>query len=289
MFPDDAVKHSPKLQTAAVPLTLMKFKFLYCFLPLLALSLAAWGPVGHQAVALIAERHLSPEAQAGIKTLLGHEHLDEVSTWADEIKSDPAYKATSQWHYVNLPLGLSFEQFAQALQSPAHENVYTALQYCKRALQNPKAPRVVRQNALKFIVHLVGDMHQPMHVSRVEDQGGNHIELTFNRRNTNLHSLWDSGLLEQTGLTARQLAEQYDATITPEQITKWQHDAPMLWLWESYQISTLLYQETEQNKELPEDYYQQHIPVVQRRIAQAGIRLAGVLNEVFKGQEVVTK
>jgi hypothetical protein len=121
--------------------------------------------------------------------------------------------------------------------------------------------------ALKFIVHFVGDLHQPMHVSRAADKGGNTIQVNYDGRGTNLHSLWDSGLLEHGGLNYQQLSEQYDHATSAE-VKKWQGDAMIVWAWESYQISTRLYQEVDSMKgrSIDNSYYESHIGIVQHRI-----------------------
>jgi hypothetical protein len=135
---------------------------------------------------------------------------------------------------------------------------------------------------LKFIVHFVGDLHQPMHISRAEDKGGNTIQLNYEGQGTNLHSLWDTKLLEHEGLTYEQLAGKYDHA-SPAQIRKWQNDPLIQWIWESYSISSRLYAEIDSMKgrSIDESYYKAHIPIIRERIEQAGIRLAGVLNQLF--------
>jgi hypothetical protein len=130
-------------------------------------------------------------------------------------------------------------------------------------------------------------MHQPMHVSRAEDKGGNSIQLQFDGKGTNLHSLWDSGLINKQGETFEQMAIGYDKA-TSKEITAWQSTDPMQWAYESYQISTKLYAEADKDKSPGDAYYQQYIPIVQQRIEMAGIRLAGILNAIFKNVHIKT-
>jgi hypothetical protein len=142
-------------------------------------------------------------------------------------------------------------------------------------LADGNASREDRVNALKYVVHFVGDIHQPMHVSRAEDKGGNTIQVQYDGQGTNLHSLWDTKLLEHAGLSEDQLAQSFDKA-TPEQIKKWQGDRPMTWAWESYVISSQLYTEIGKNGNNIDDfYYAGHMPIVEDRIEKAGIRLAG--------------
>jgi hypothetical protein len=246
----------------------------------LSLGLISWGVTGHRTVGEIAGRHLSPKAKAAVKELLGHETMADVSTWADEIRKDNP--ETFNWHFINVPLGLSFEEFKAQVADGAGSNVYKSVLSAEHTLKDDKATRRQKVEALKFIIHFVGDMHQPMHVSRAEDKGGNTIMLSFNGEDTNLHALWDSKLLDYTGLSYDKLADKYDHA-TPSQITKWQSDPVIVWAWESYQISTILYNEVnaDGSSKLDKNYYDAHIGTVESRIEKAGIRLAGVLNAVF--------
>ena len=247
----------------------------------LSFFLMSWGYVGHQTIARIAENHLTPQAKAAIHNLLGKETIVNVASWADEIVDQPDYRSTAPWHYVNVEAGLNYEAFAAAVKSQNVPNVYTAIQNCKQVLTDKRAGIRQKANALKFIIHFVGDAHQPMHVSRAEDKGGNTVQMQFNGKGTNLHSLWDSGLINHEGLSFAHMADNYD-TATSQQIKQWQNDDIMIWLFESYQISTRLYAEAASSNDADETYYQDHISIVRHRIERAGIRLAGVLNGIFK-------
>jgi hypothetical protein len=245
--------------------------------------LISWGVTGHRTIGRIAENHLSPNAKAAVQELLGTETLASVSTWADEVRSQPDYRQTGPWHFLNLPLGLSYPEFEKLVKGMTGENVYSALLNEEQALSDKTTPREKKVEALKFIVHFVGDLHQPMHISRAEDKGGNTIQLNYEGAGTNLHSLWDTKLIEHEGLTYEQLAEKYDR-ISPAQIKQWQSDPLIRWIWESYEISSRLYAEVDAmtNRSIDDSYYQGHIAIIHERIGQAGIRLAGVLNEIFK-------
>jgi S1/P1 Nuclease len=250
------------------------------FLALTALVLASWGPKGHRAVAQIAQNHLSPAAKSAVKNILGTEDLVDVSNFADDIRTDPQYKYTGAWHYVNVEPGLTFGQFVKAVTTMPQENVYKMVIKFERVLKDPGKPVTERATALKYIVHLIGDLHQPMHVSNGADKGGNDIPVKFDGYNDNLHGLWDSGLIDHQGLTYKQMAVAYD-NATPVEIKRWQSDDLMVWLWESYQISTILYQEAAKAPNFDDNYYKTHLPVLEKRIEKAGIRLAGVLNGIF--------
>lgn len=254
-----------------------------------SLVLISWGYKGHKAVASIAEKHLTPNVKKVVDGTLDLKPMSEFASWADEVRNQPEYKYTAPWHFLNLPMGLNQQQFEQAVRSQQQPNVYSAILDCEKELSNKQETDwTKRQVALKFLIHLVGDAHQPMHISRAEDKGGNTIQVRFENKGTNLHSVWDTKLIDHEGLSDEQIAKEYD-TATPEQIKKWQSDDPMIWLWESYQISSKLYAEVESNNMLGEDYYKSHIGIVHDRIEKAGIRLAGLLNMIFKDGKMTVK
>jgi S1/P1 Nuclease len=253
------------------------------FALVLAAALLSWGVTGHRTIGKIAEGHLTQQAKSAVRELIGDTTLADVSTWADEVRGQPAYRSTGPWHYINLPLGLSRTDFETAVKGMTQDNVYSALQQQERILGSTASTRAQKVEALKYIVHFVGDLHQPMHVSREEDKGGNTIQLNYDGNGTNLHALWDSKLIDHQGLTYEQMAEKYDHA-TAAQIKQWQNEPLMEWIWESYQASSRLYAEVDamKSRSIDDSYYDAHIAIVQDRIEKAGIRLAGVLNEIFK-------
>ncbi|HEY4337774.1 MAG TPA: S1/P1 nuclease [Puia sp.] len=252
------------------------------FIVFLAVVLLSWGAVGHHAIGTIAERHLTPAAQAAVRELLGTESLADIASWADDVRPTPAYRATEPWHYINEPSGLSFSEFERDVEGGDRMNVYKALLAQEKVATDTKTTKQQKTEALKFIVHFVGDMHQPMHVSHAEDKGGNTIQVNFEGKGTNLHSLWDSKLIDRFASNYQELASKVDHA-TPVQISQWQKDAPIKWAWESYEISSRLYAEVDamKSRTIDDAYYQAHIGIVEQRLEQAGIRLAGVLNTLF--------
>ena len=256
-----------------------KYLALAC-LSLLPFSLRAWGVVGHRAIARIAENHLSAKAKRAVAALLGPETLPLVSTYPDEIRSDPAYKYTAPWHYLDTTPGLPYVQYVATIDTIQGPNSYRALQQMIAQLKDARQPKEDRVFALKFIVHLVGDVHQPMHAGHSADQGGNKVAVKFLGRDQNLHSLWDSGLIDYEGLTYNELA-QADDHASKAQIQQWQHEPLATWLFESYQLCEPLYAEAAQNPAFDYRYFPAHSVLLEQRLLQAGIRLAGVLNQAF--------
>ncbi len=247
----------------------------------LCLSLISWGVVGHRAIGQIAENHLSKKAQAAVKALLGSESLAMVSTYPDEIRSYEKYAYTAPWHYVNVAHGLSEAEFSTALKDMENPNIYKAILNCSQDLKDPAKTKEEKVFALKFLVHLVGDLHQPMHTGRSEDSGGNAIKVKLMRKETNLHGLWDSGLIDYAGMSYLELAKSCDVVSKAETKT-WQKDDVAKWAFESYQISQQLYAEAAKDPNFDYDYYPKHADFIKKRLAQAGIRLAGLLNEIYQ-------
>ncbi len=248
---------------------------------LLLVVLCSWGYKGHQTIGYIAQRHLTPRASAAVKQLLGTQSLADVSTWADEVSHQPDWRYTAPWHFVNVPPGLNRQQFINAVKSSPQGNLLQGLNKCEAEIIDPAVSGGQKIIDLKFIIHLAGDAHQPMHVSRAEDKGGNKIQVRFNGQGTNLHALWDSKLLDEQGLDNTEFAAKYDVQ-TPAHVAQWQSTSPLDWMYESYLISTRLYAETATDRDLSNMYYNQHIALADKRLEIAGIRLAGLLNRLFK-------
>ncbi|GAB3635319.1 S1/P1 nuclease [Hymenobacter arcticus] len=259
-------------------------KFLFALAVWAALPLHgwAWGVEGHRAIGIIAENHLTEKARREVMNLLGSQSLAMVSTIPDEMRYLPEFKETAPWHYVNTAMGLTHEPYLAAVKAQVEPNAYNVLLLKIKEMKDPAKTREQRAEALTFVVHIVGDIHQPMHTGRAEDKGGNDIKLTYRGKDTNLHSLWDSGLLDYQGLTYTELGTQYSAVPAPL-IKTWQATtSPAEWLFESYTIAGQLYTEAAQNPNPDYRYYPAHATIVKQRLQQAGVRLAAVLNEAFK-------
>lgn len=253
----------------------MTFRLLIVLLCLLPSAPAfAWGSTGHRVVGLIAEHHLSPEAKAATADLLAGDSLARVGFWADEIKSDPAWDKAAPWHYVNLD---DDERYENTAKSPKGD-VIEAIQRFEAVLRDRGAPRESRVEALKFLVHLVGDVHQPFHVGRGSDRGGNSVLVTWFDEVSNLHSVWDSGMIESTGLSYTELADFIDRS-TPTEVNALQSSDVFEWARESQALRPTVY--AIGDARLGYTYSYRMMPIVERRLREAGLRLAGLLNRVF--------
>jgi hypothetical protein len=243
-------------------------------LALVAAPALAFGPIGHRAVGRIAERHMSPETARQVAALLGPDRLTYVGNWADDIRSDPAWSKAESWHWVTIQSG---QTYAESKKNPAGD-VLEAIARFERTLADSAAPRLERQQALKWLVHLVGDLHQPLHVGRGDDRGGNEVVVLWFGEPSNLHSVWDSGLIGRSELSSTELAEKVDLA-TPEELKAWRASTPLDWASESSALLDKVY--VIGDRRLTYRYLFEQWPTVEKRIAQAGVRLAGLLDRIL--------
>jgi hypothetical protein len=234
----------------------------------------AWGRTGHRVIAAIADHNVSGLTRAHIRAILGSESLDEASTWPDEMRSDPDpfwQKTASPWHYVTLA-GHEYDM------APPEGDAITALRRFTAMLRDPATSLKDRQLALRFVVHLVGDLHQPLHAGSGADKGGNEVKVTFDGRPTNLHAVWDSGLVDEEQLSFSEYAERLERRTTPEDVVAWWDSNPLDWVRESATIRDTIYPK---DPKLGWSYSYQMQPIVRRRLQQGGVRLAAYLDWVF--------
>ncbi|MCY3712131.1 MAG: S1/P1 nuclease [Gemmatimonadetes bacterium] len=245
-----------------------------------SLPTAAWGPNGHRIVGQIAENHLTDAARKGISELVGRASLAQIGTWADEIKSDPAWDHASPWHYVNAAPGQSIES---AKRSPDGD-VVEAIQRFERVLRNRGSSRKERVEALKFLAHFVADVHQPLHVGYASDRGGNDIRVRWFGETTNLHRVWDEHLVEHQRLSFTEWV-RFFGHAEPGEIEAWRRSDVYDWARESRSMLPAVYDfgdsRSERTPYLGFDYIFKHADGVRLRLLQAGIRLSGVLNDIF--------
>lgn len=241
---------------------------------LLPAAAQAWGNLGHRTVGRIAEDHLSPEAAAAVVELLGSETLAEASTWADFIRSEPDWRKADDWHWVTMPGEVPYE----ATEKNPRGDLIEALRRFETILSDPGRPVEERRNALRFLVHLLGDLHQPLHVGAGEDRGGNdEIVLWFDQA-ANLHSVWDTKILESAGLSFTELASFLEPA-TAEELAAWRQGSYLDWAEESRALRPVVYDLG--NERLSWQYRHRALPVVHQRLHQAGVRLAWVLDRIF--------
>lgn len=240
-----------------------------------------WGVLGHRIVGAIAESYLTPRARAEIQKILGNESIALASNWADFIKSDSTYDSLYNWHFINLDSGLTRKQVQTYLDHDTATDVYTKTQYLIKQLKNKNLRMDKKRAYLKLLIHFIGDIHQPLHVGRKVDLGGNRVRVQWFSTATNLHAIWDESLVNFQQLSYSEYTHAINFT-TAKQRFAWQTQPLSEWIIESYFIAQELYSGIkEANQRLSYDYNFQHIRTVNERLLKGGVRLAGVLNALF--------
>jgi hypothetical protein len=245
----------------------------------------AWGPTGHRVTGKIAQTYLTPEAQTEISRLLGVESLAEASTWPDFMRSNPSdywRKGASPWHYITVPLDTTYSTSI----APPEGDAMTALKMFTDQITDETLPIAQRQLALRFTIHLIGDLHQPLHTGKPGDRGGNRVNVMFKDKPTNLHTLWDEDLLEDENLSYTEKAHWLQRRITTDQQVIWADTNPNTWVAESIILRDRIYEgigphDRDTLPNLSYDYVYKHRVDVDLRLQQSGVRMAAYLNEVF--------
>jgi hypothetical protein len=259
----------------------MKFKFL----GILALSFmllntvnagVKWGAIGHRIVGEIASKYLSPKAKREIKRLLNKESLAFASTFADEIKSDKRYNKFYTWHYINMPMDADYDV---SKQNPKGDLV-SGIAYCKSVITDKNASDEDKAFYLKLLIHFIGDLHQPMHIGLEEDKGGNDFKVQWFYKDTNLHSVWDSKMIDDYGMSYSELSKNADH-LTKDQIKELQKGTVIDWVNETHKLTRIVYASAQQGDNLRYEYSYKFLNVARKQMQIAGIRLAKVLNELF--------
>ncbi|MDR8391248.1 S1/P1 nuclease [Aliifodinibius sp. S!AR15-10] len=240
-------------------------------------SAEKWGRTGHRVVGDIAAEYLTPLAKKEIKQILGDESLAMASTWMDEIRSDPQYDHTHDWHWVTIPDG---QTYAETEKNP-NGDLVKALQDIISDLKQGDISKEEEAKKLKMLIHLVGDIHQPLHVGTGEDRGGNAVEVQWFWEPSNLHRVWDSEMIDDSKLSYTELSKSINHP-TQEKLREWQSTGVLDWARESMQLRDQVYNLPD-DMELGYEYTYKNFDTVEKRLLQAGIRLADVLNEIYGG------
>jgi hypothetical protein len=233
-----------------------------------------WGATGHRATGLVAEQYLSAKAKKRIKQILNGESLAMVSTWMDEIRSDSTYNYTTDWHWTTIPDGGLYEDVESNLDGKVVMMIEKFTQELKAGKLTPKQ----EQEYLKMLIHMVGDMHQPLHVGKPGDRGGNDVKVKWFRSESNLHRVWDSEMIDDTKLSYTELAQSL-GTPDKETIKKWQSTGVRDWAMESVSYRPQVYDIG--NSNLGYQYSYKYFSIAKTRMLQAGVRLAGLLNQIY--------
>lgn len=269
----------------------------------------AWGTKAHLVIGMLAEERLTPAARAAVTTILAGEDLASASLWMDAMRDSQDKREfwtryAANWHYVNIAHG---SDYSASPKNPRGD-AYLALQACVAILLGeplPAGPVVeglelyfddfdarspeARQFALKFLLHILGDLQQPLHSGFAEDRGGNQVELRWFGEPTNLHSLWDTLLLEQQRRSAEETSRRLSERIgrTPgSDIRAMESADPLIWMQESQRLLERIYARHADSNELGDAYAAEFVPTVEAQLVKGGLRTAYFLNSIFGGWPV---
>ena len=261
-----------KTKGTSVPFFMRMKKIVILLFCIPFMAHADWGKTGHRVIGEIASHHLKPKAKRAISNLLEGRSLARIGTWADEIRSNPDYNQYTIWHYVNMPLDKKYEEVAHS-----QENVVKAIYTCIEGLKNKNTTREKKAFYLKYLIHCLADLHQPLHAGRAEDKGGNTIRLKYFGRNSNLHRVWDSEMINDYGMSYSELAK----SLMERRNDKVVVGSPVDWANESQAEVIKIYAEVKEGDRLGYRYNYTNLPLVKDKLYKAGIRLAAVLNDLF--------
>jgi hypothetical protein len=262
--------------------------YLFCFA--LVQQCFAWGREGHRLTAMVAEDYLTPLAQENVRYLLGKQSLADVSSWADEYRED--HRETARWHFVNIPGSASSYDRVRDCPEPDNDPqskwrdcVVDRILYFEEQLQSSSTDKKQKAFALKFLVHLVGDIHQPLHAIG-EARGGNDIHAILfgtmqcgERSECNLHGAWDEGLLEHRNMHEKGYLGLLRSEIRENDWQREDGGDPTVWANASHRYAQHAF--VPAGTLIDSRYYEMEIKVVDQQLALGGLRLAHVLNEIF--------
>jgi len=261
----------------------MTIKFIISLIPLIISSINfqynenEWGLTGHRVVAQVAENYLTQTIKDSIRLFLNGKSLVSISNYADDIKSDKRFDKYKPWHYLNIKLNNDY----QDIMPNKKGDVVQAINYCINILKDNNQSKKEKIFYLKLLVHFVGDIHQPLHAGRAQDRGGNNIKVKWFGKGTNLHRVWDSQIINSHQMSYTELSKDLNV-LSLSEINKIKRDSINTWIKESQQIAKLIYQDAETETNLGFSYSYKHLNIVRLRLLKGGIRLASILDDIFK-------
>jgi hypothetical protein len=252
----------------------MKNLLFSVLLILASVQLFGWGQTGHRVTGAVAEKYLNKKAKKELQRILNGQSLAFASTWMDEIRSDSTYDYAEDWHWVTIQDGQTYEQSVKN----KNGDVIQTIQRLITELKSGKLSGKEELEHVKMLIHLIGDVHQPLHVGGGNDRGGNDVKVMWFRVDSNLHRVWDSDMIDDTRLSFTELAQSL-STPSADELKSWQNSNVLQWAQESidYRKRAYDYDRTR----LGYEYSYRNIDLVRLRLLQAGVRIAAVLNEIY--------
>ncbi|MEK9628328.1 MAG: S1/P1 nuclease [Nitrospinota bacterium] len=239
-----------------------------------------WGSQGHIVVGYVAEFNLDVATKKNIKKEFNINHLADVATWADMVRKKK--EEEKPWHYTNIREGEW--TYEAARDCPDGNCVVAKLKEFSGVLANIENPQEKRKDALKYIVHFVADVHQPLHLGNQKDRGGNNIRTYYLGNNVNLHYLWDGGLIHWKNKSLLKYATRLNSRVTDSEKLEWLNSNIDEWANESRSYA-LKFAYPIGERELTKEYVSRSREILDQRMVQAGVRLADLLNKIFHSEK----
>jgi len=238
----------------------------------------AWGPMGHRIVGEIAETRLLPEVKTKIRKNFNIKKLSNVANWADVVRKK---RSQGPWHYCNIKV--SKWAYEKNRDCPDGACVVEKIRKFARALEETKLSPEKRKEALMYLIHFVGDVHQPLHLGNARDRGGNKVRVNFKGRSTNLHALWDGKLIHLGGKSLVQYSRDLSLRTTTSESIKWNSSEVIEWANESRALALnhVYLLDRSPKGRLSKNYIRKSRKIIELRLSQAGVRLAGLLNRLL--------
>ncbi|CAN5486834.1 S1/P1 nuclease [soil metagenome] len=234
-----------------------------------------WGQIGHYVTGQIAENYITEKTAEEIERVIGKETIAAATVWMDDIRSDSTYDYTNTWHWVTIPDGMTYEETEK---NPDGDIIW-ALEKSIAGLKEGGLSEKEEYEYLKFLMHMVGDIHQPLHVGTGEDLGGNHVRVQWMGNNSNLHRVWDSDMINSRQMSYTEISKNIDV-VAEELVREWQSATVREWAEESMSYREDVYNLPDDHR-IGYEYRFQNYDIVQKRLLQAGVRLAAVLNDIY--------
>ena len=244
---------------------------------LCAMSALAWSQKGHDTVAYIAEKHFTEATADSVAALLDGKSPVYWSNWLDNASHTPAFAYTKTWHYKNIDEGVAYED------APLNENgdVVRAIYEQVDILSDSVSTRGQKTLALKILIHLVGDLHQPMHMGHLSDLGGNKVNVRFFGRDTNLHAIWDGSIMNSGHAWSYTEWQQQIDRLKPEEELLVVAGTPDDWARETYAIADRVYDYFPEGIKVSYNQVADWMPTIEQQLVRGGLRLARLLNGIF--------
>lgn len=245
------------------------------FVFLLATQTFAWGQLGHYLIGYMAEKQMKKSVRKKVEKILYPMSIGRSGTWMDEIKSDHAFDYAYSWHYMTSIQG----EYDESIQEKGG-NVYAEINRIKNELKAGKLDAEKEAQLLKMLIHMVEDIHQPLHVGTGEDKGGNDVKLEYFGRATNLHAVWDSGILDGKSMSYTEIGDELFRRINKDTKVKYRAGTIDTWLKEAVAARPSVYNLPD-DKKISYAYGYDNMPLLEERLIAASVRLAQILEEIY--------